>query len=281
MSKKYSLEEFHKLSMGGHGIWKGTCGHVISQCRCMHGHEPVVIDMLCKKCSDNLPWSVLPKDMDMASEVDPNVTLDTKYSGEGVNTPFSPAPYNPMGTHCDTVHSDIKEILYPPRDIDERVQQLAKQIQKDYSGQELVVVSVLNGAMMFTTDLIRYLHMRLEVDFIGASSYRDGMTSKELFITKPLSLNITGKHVLLVDDIADSGKTLSTLKRIIKEQNPKSVKTCVLFNKPSGHTVPEMTADYIAYDVGPYFIVGYGLDYNNKYRNLPYVGILREECIKK
>ena len=180
----------------------------------------------------------------------------------------------------NTIHSDIKEVLYPPRDIDERVQQLAEQIQKDYSGQELVIVSVLNGAMMFTADLIRYLHLRLEVDFIGASSYRDGMTSKELFITKPLSLNVTGKHVLLLDDIADSRQTLSALKRIIGEQNPKSIKTCVLFNKPSRKQV-DLQLDYVAYEIGDYFIVGFGLDYNEKYRNLPYVGILREECIKK
>ena len=176
--------------------------------------------------------------------------------------------------------SDIKEILYSPRDIDERIQGLAKQIQTDYNGEDVVIISILKGSFIFTSDLIRYINLRLTIDFIHVSSYREGMTSKELIINKGLSSNINNKHVLLIDDIIDTGNTLKQVKEILTKENPLSIKTCVLYNKPSGRKV-EMVADYVAYDVGNYFIVGYGLDYNEKYRNLPFVGILREEAITK
>jgi hypoxanthine phosphoribosyltransferase len=175
-----------------------------------------------------------------------------------------------------TYDKDIQEILYTPQDIDERVRGLAKQIQTDYWDKDLSIVSILNGAVVFTTDLMRYLHLRITLDFIGASSYKDGTRSKDLIFTKELYSNINNRHVLLIDDILDTGNTIFQVKSKLEKEFPLSVKTCVLFDKPS-RRVQNVEADYVAYTIGDYFIVGYGLDFAEKYRNLPYVGLLRKE----
>lgn len=178
------------------------------------------------------------------------------------------------------MHPDVKEILFDEQQIAERVAQLGAQISRDYAGEELLVVCVLNGAMPFTADLLRKLEGSILVDTIIASSYGSGtVSSGEVKISKDLKIDVAGRHVLLVDDVFDTGLTMSLLVETIKGRNPKSVKSCVFLDKPSRRRV-SYTPDYVGYEIPDAFVIGYGLDYNEHYRELPYVGIIRPEAVK-
>lgn len=164
--------------------------------------------------------------------------------------------------------------------LDRRVRELARQIERDFAGRDLVVVSLLNGTVLFLADLIRSLDMPLRLDFMGVSSYGTGTISRELVFTKELRLDVRGRDVLLVDDILDTGKTLKTVIAKLQRLHPRQIKTCVLLNKPA-RRVEQIQADYSGFEIPDLFVVGYGLDYAERYRNLPFVGVLKPEMYEK
>lgn len=172
--------------------------------------------------------------------------------------------------------AEMETVLYGERDILQRVKELAQDIERDYAGKDLVVVSLLNGTVMFLADLVRYLNLPLRLDFMGVSSYGKGTKSGKLVFTKELKLDVKGRDVLLVDDILDTGKTLSLVTKKLKKLKPKSLKICVLLSK-SARREEKVTADYIGFEIPDAFVVGYGLDFAERYRNLPFIGILKPE----
>ena len=168
---------------------------------------------------------------------------------------------------------EVEQVLIPEERIAKRVRQLARAIQRDYAGRETVVVSLLNGTVMFLADLIRNLTLPLRLDFIGVSSYGAGTESGELVFTKELRLSVRGRDVLLVDDILDTGRTLARVTAKLRLLGPRRIRTCVLLDKPA-RRVEAVEADYVGFGIPDFFVVGYGLDYAEKYRNLPFVGVL-------
>jgi len=168
---------------------------------------------------------------------------------------------------------DLERVLISSDELSSRTRQLARQIQKDFRGRDLVVVSLLTGTVMFLADLIRHLSLPLHLDFIGVSSYGAGTESGELIFTKELRLNVRGRDVLLVDDILDTGKTLSRVRAKLQTLKPRRLRICVLLNKKS-RRVEKIDADYVGFEIPDYFVVGYGLDFAERYRNLPFVAVL-------
>lgn len=172
--------------------------------------------------------------------------------------------------------NELEGVLISQSQIARRVRQLTNQLKADFAGRDLVVVSLLTGTVMFLADLIRHLDLPLRLDFIGVSSYGAGTTSGELAFTKQLRLKVDGRDVLLVDDILDTGKTLAKVREVLQAQNPRQIKTCVLLDKKSRRVAP-VEADYVGFEIPDYFVVGYGLDFAERYRNLPFVGVLKPE----
>ncbi len=156
---------------------------------------------------------------------------------------------------------------------------MARAIERDFRGREMVVVSLLTGTVMFLADLIRYLSLPLRLDFMGVSSYGLGTESGELVFTKELRLDVRGRDVLLVDDILDTGKTLNRVLPKLRALKPRRIKVCVLLDKPS-RRVEKIKADYIGFKIPDVFVVGYGLDFAERYRNLPFVGVLHPHIYK-
>jgi len=175
---------------------------------------------------------------------------------------------------------EVERILITEHQIARRIRMLAREIERDYRGREMVVVSLLNGTVMFLADLIRHLSLPLRLDFIGVSSYGAGTESGELVFTKELRLDVRGRDVLLVDDILDTGKTLSRVVPKLRALKPRRIKVCVLLDKPA-RRVEKVKADYIGFKIPDYFVVGYGLDFAERYRNLPFVGILYPHVYKQ
>jgi len=176
------------------------------------------------------------------------------------------------------VDSEIAEILLTEEQIAERVTQLGVQISADFAGQSLVVVGVLTGAAVFTSDLIRRLTLPLRVEFIRASSYGAGtVSSGEVTLTSSGELDLCSNPVLLVEDIVDTGRTVQVLREHLLAQNPQEVRICTLLDKPSRREV-NVPLDYVGFEIPDYFVVGYGLDFNQRYRHLPYVARLHPEA---
>ncbi|MDP6915204.1 MAG: hypoxanthine phosphoribosyltransferase [Verrucomicrobiota bacterium] len=172
--------------------------------------------------------------------------------------------------------ADIDKVLISEKEIRRRVGELAAQVQSDFPGRDLVVVGLLTGTLMFLADLVRELDLPLRLDFIGVSSYGDGTESRELVFTKELKLDVAGRDVLLVDDILDTGKTLRAVINKLGEMNPRQVRSCVLLSKKARREY-DIIADYVGFEIPNEFVVGYGLDYAEKYRNLPHIGVLKPE----
>ena len=168
---------------------------------------------------------------------------------------------------------EVKQILITEEQIARRVKSLAREIERDFRGRELVVVALLNGTVLFLADLIRHLDLPLRLDFIGVSSYGAGTESGDLVFTKELRLDVRGRDVLLVDDILDTGKTLTRVIPKLSVLKPGRIKTCVLLDKPSRRT-HAVEADYVGFEIPDFFVIGYGLDFAERYRNLPFVGVL-------
>ena len=175
---------------------------------------------------------------------------------------------------------EIETILITQEQLATRVAEMTRQIERDYKGKELVVVSLLNGTVMFLADLIRHLELPLRLDFIGVSSYGAGTESGELVFTKELRLDVAGRDVLLVDDILDTGRTMTRVLAKLCALRPRRIKTCVLLDKPS-RRVEDVKPDYVGFEIPDVFVVGYGLDYAERYRNLPFVGVLHPKVYKQ
>lgn len=173
------------------------------------------------------------------------------------------------------MHKDIEKILYSEKDIENIVNTIAKQIEKDYNDKDFIMVGLLKGSVAFMVDLMRKVNLDFSIDFIVASSYGSGtVSSGRVNIQKDISQSVEGKDILIVEDIIDSGNTLDFITKYLKAKKAKSVKLCTLFNKPD-RRVDDIHIDYAGAVIPDEFIVGYGLDYDEKYRNLPYVGVLK------
>ena len=173
------------------------------------------------------------------------------------------------------MHRDVERVLFTEEELRLRVKEIAARIEKDYDGKEVVLASVLRGSYIFMADLTRAIDLPVTVDFMVVSSYGSGTTSSgQVEIKKDLSDPIEGKHLIIVEDILDSGNTLYYLMEVLKARRPASIRICTLMDKPERRSKP-ITADYVGFTIPDAFVVGYGLDYDEKYRNLPYVGILK------
>ena len=172
------------------------------------------------------------------------------------------------------LEKDIVGVVYSVDDIRAMVQKVGRQLSRDYAGKNPLLVVVLKGSVVFAADLMRAMTIACEVDFIRVSSYVGTQSSGTIHVIHELRTDISGRDVIIVEDIVDSGLTLSKLRELLLQRNPASLRICALLDKPSGRKV-ELAADYAGGEVGDKFIVGYGLDYNEKYRNLPYIGVLK------
>lgn len=170
---------------------------------------------------------------------------------------------------------DVERVLFTEEELKARVAELAAQIDRDYAGKAPLLVSVLRGSFVFMADLVRRITLPCTVDFMSVSSYGAGTSSSgQVKIIKDLSEHIEGKDVIVVEDILDSGNTLSYLLQLLQARKPASVRLCTLLDKPS-RRVKDVAVDYSGFSIPDYFVVGYGLDYAEKYRNLPYIGVLK------
>ncbi len=172
--------------------------------------------------------------------------------------------------------SDLSEILITQEQIKSAVQKLGERVTEDYQGKNPLLICILKGSSIFFTDLIREINLPLEIDFMAISSYGANTTSGEVRLVKDLDRSIEGRNVIIVEDIVDSGKTLAYLKRILCNRGAESIRIVSLLDKPSRRTVP-LKVDYSAFEIPDAFVVGYGLDFNEKYRNLPVIGVLDEK----
>lgn len=167
------------------------------------------------------------------------------------------------------------ETLISEEELQARIAELGAQISRDYEGKELVILCILKGGVMFMTDLVKHITVPLKMEFMVVSSYGDEYKSSGIVkIIKDLDEPIHGKNVLIVEDIIDSGRTLSYLKKMLSERNPESLKLCTLLNKEEQREA-EVDVDYTGFKVGNEFVIGYGLDYKQYYRNLPYIAVNR------
>ena len=173
--------------------------------------------------------------------------------------------------------NDIQEVLFSEEQLKNRVREIAQQITADYQGKEIMLISVLRGSFVFMADLCRAIDLPCTLDFMAVSSYGKGTKSSgQVQITKDLSEDISDRHIIVVEDILDSGNTLSYLLKILENRHPASIRLCTLLDKPERRVKP-VKVHYSGFTIPDAFVVGYGLDYAEKYRNLPYIGILKPE----
>ena len=181
------------------------------------------------------------------------------------------------GSSPSMLENDIQEILFREDQLKARVREIAQEIERDYAGKEIMLISVLRGSFIFMADLCRALDLPCTVDFMSVSSYGKGTTSSgQVQITKDLSEDISGRHIIVVEDILDSGNTLSYLLKILEHRHPASIRLCTLLDKPERRT-RQVELHYCGFTIPDAFVVGYGLDYAEQYRNLPYIGILKPQ----
>lgn len=174
------------------------------------------------------------------------------------------------------MNKDFKEILVDTDEIAKICKRLGEQISADYEGKNLLLVSVLKGGVVFLTDLMRNITCDCKIDFLSVSSYNGTKTTGHVSFKKDLDLNPEGCDILIVEDILDSGITLTYLKKVLADRKANSIKICAFLDKPTNHKI-EIEADYVGKVIPDEFVIGYGLDYNEKYRNLPYVAVLSPE----
>ena len=179
------------------------------------------------------------------------------------------------------MREDIKEILFTQEDLKAITKELGEKVTRDYKDKKLYLVTILKGAVVFLTDFMRNVDLPCEVDFMVVSSYGSGVTSSgNVKIIKDLDVPLEDKDILIVEDILDSGNTLKFVVGMIKKRHPKSVEICALLDKPS-RRIADIQAKYVGREIPDEFVVGYGLDYDEKYRNLPYLGVLKPEVYTK
>ena len=175
------------------------------------------------------------------------------------------------------MHENIESILLSEEKIHARIAELGKELSREYAGTNPLFVGVLKGVVVFYADMVRAITIPCEFDFMAVSSYSGTESTGKLNIKKDLGCDITGRHVVILEDILDTGFTLSRTVELLKGRNPASLKICTLLDKPERREA-EIEADYVGFTIPNMFVVGYGLDYNERYRNLPYVGVLKPEA---
>jgi len=179
------------------------------------------------------------------------------------------------------MHNDIEKILITEEEIAAKVKEFGKRISKDYEGKDLILIAVLKGSVVFIADIMRQITIPFSIDFMAVSSYgNESSSSGTVKINMDLKQDIKGKDVLIIEDIIDSGLTLTYLTKFLYSRKPNSIKICAILNKKECHKA-EIKTDYLGFDIPSDFVVGYGLDYAEKYRGLPYVGILKPEVYSK
>jgi hypoxanthine phosphoribosyltransferase len=183
-----------------------------------------------------------------------------------------------MSRRC--LRDDIAEVLVSEEQIEAALEDLARRVTADYADKRPLLVGVLTGAFIFMADLVRRLDFALEVDFVAVSSYGDSTASGELKLTKDVDCELSGRHVLVVDDIVDTGRTLAMLVELFERRGAAEVRTCCLLDKPARREV-DFEANYLGLQIPDQFVVGYGLDYAFGHRNLPFVGVLRAELYEE
>ncbi len=177
--------------------------------------------------------------------------------------------------------NDMEKVLLSAEEIQEKVKELGSQISKDYEGKNLMLISILKGSIVFMSDLMRAITIHCKIDFMAVSSYGSSTkTSGVVRILKDLDIPLENYDVLIVEDILDSGMTLDYITKILNERHPNSIKICTLLDKPARRKI-DIKADYVGFLVPDEFVVGYGLDYDERYRNVPFVGVLRPEIYTK
>ena len=167
------------------------------------------------------------------------------------------------------------KVLINEEQINERLNKLANQIMKDYEGKDIVFLCILKGSIIFTVELAKRIKNNIQFEFIEVSSYENDESTGKIKLNKDISTSIEGKEVIIIEDIVDTGRTLSYLKEHLLQKNPKTLKICTLLDKPCRRVV-QIEADYIGFEIENKFVVGYGLDYNQNYRNLNYIGYIEE-----
>ena len=174
--------------------------------------------------------------------------------------------------------ADKIRVLLTEEEVDKRINEVAEQINKDYAGKSVHLICILKGGVFFTCELAKRLNMPVSMDFMSVSSYGAGTVSSGVVrIIKDLDEPLEGKNVLIVEDIIDSGRTLAYLIEVLKQRGPKDIHLCTLLDKPERRVKKQVKVDYTCFTIPDEFVVGYGLDYKENYRNLPYVGVLKEE----
>jgi hypoxanthine phosphoribosyltransferase len=175
------------------------------------------------------------------------------------------------------MRDDIKEVVFSEETIKQRVKELGEQITEEYTGKTPLMIGILKGCFMFLADMARSIDLECEIRFLSASSYGfSSITSGKVRIDKDLDFEIAGRDVIIIEDILDSGVTLTALRDFISERGPASLKICALLDKPARRQIP-MNADFLGFECPDEFVVGYGLDYAERYRNLPFIGALKPE----
>lgn len=176
---------------------------------------------------------------------------------------------------------DVEKVLLTEEEIAAKIAELGKKISEDYEGKNLLLISVLKGSVVFMADLMRAITIDCRIDFMAVSSYGSGsVSSGNIKIKKDLDIDLAGYDLLVVEDILDSGNTLSQLKKLLLERNPNSFKICTFLDKPERRTA-DIEADYVGFTIPDAFVVGYGLDYDEKYRNIPCLGVLKPSVYEK
>lgn len=175
------------------------------------------------------------------------------------------------------IYENIEKILISKSDLNKRIKELGEEITKDFEGEEIIVVGILKGSVLFMTDLIREIDLPMDIDFMVVSSYEGATESSgNVKIIKDVNIDVANKNVIIVEDIIDSGRTMHNLKELFEVRDCKTLKVCTLLDKKERRKI-EIDADYVGFDVPNEFVVGYGLDYDGKYRNLEDIGVLKPE----
>lgn len=171
--------------------------------------------------------------------------------------------------------AETVKVMIPEEQVEERIKQLGEQISKDYAGKQIHLICVLKGGVFFMCELAKRISVPVSMDFMSVSSYGDGTKSSGVVkIAKDLDETLEGKDVLIVEDIIDSGRTLSYLIKILEDRHPNSIRLCTLLDKPERRVKKDVNVDYCCFNIPDEFVVGYGLDYAQKYRNLPFIGVV-------
>jgi len=177
----------------------------------------------------------------------------------------------------NSMNCDISAVLFDEHKIQARIKEIGCRISEEYKGKNPVFIGILKGGFVFLSDLIRSISIPIEIDFLAVSSYGAGtVSSGAVKIKKDIDIDITNRDIIIVEDIVDSGLTLQYIRDYLEKHDPASVKICVLLDKPEAHKI-EVSYDFVGFNISNEFVVGYGLDFAERYRNLPYIGILKEE----